>query len=70
MLQTVIQKEQKRNAVITVKVTAGLIESVEIPETLRAAVVVVDYDVEGSEERLDTDRDGDNCRISVWKNGK
>ena len=69
-LKTVIKKESKDNSVITVKLVGGVIDWVEIPENLQAAVVVVDYDVEGSDEPLDKDEQGDECKISVWKKGK
>ncbi len=66
-LQKVIEKEQKKNSVITVKLDGGLVQWVEIPDGLHVSVVIVDYDIEGSSHRPDKDETGEDCCISVWK---
>ena len=52
---------------ITITVSGGLIQSVDIPEHLDNVVVVVkDYDTDGSDENLQKDGDGEYME-SEWR---
>jgi len=66
-VKSVIKKHAKQEyTIVKLRLVGGVVDFVDVPKGVKLAVVVVDYDVEGSDEKLDKDDDGEECRISVW----
>ena len=51
--------------IVHITVEGGVVQHVEVPKGVQ--VIVRDYDVDGAEEGLEEDENGDNYIESVWQ---
>ena len=49
---------------VVISVSGGVADVESQPDDV--CVEIIDYDVEGSEDELEQDEDGNDCRISVF----